>query len=291
MEEIDKPEFTRRILNNPGFAENLSEKIEITHSVYLKNSEITHLSPHLYFANKDMHGVCAKFENCKNLKVACGEFNGVVNFQESGIHTLGPIKATGIYVYHCDILHLQEFDPNIPVYICSPKTLETLAKVIPLPKIETATHLTANEFNLLVHDNPSVFKTLQHPIEVTQYIYAYNSPITHLSKHLTFSGENPHRRSASFIACNNLKNASGTYQHKVDFSNSGIQSIENLKIHNPDETGVYAQMNNCPNLTSLENWDMQNLLWIEDEKWKAEQIRRKKLRSILKSLKPPTLPL
>jgi hypothetical protein len=77
----------------------------------------------------------------------------------------------------------------------------------------------------MIMENPSVFEHWETPLEITGYVNCQNSPITHLSPHLTFSGKNEDGDTASFLNCPNLKVATGNYPGFVIFNNSGIQQV------------------------------------------------------------------
>jgi hypothetical protein len=95
---------------------------------------------------------------------------------------------------------------------------------------------------------------------------------------------------ASFLACKSLKIASGTYPGYVNFAESGIHSIQNLHVQKGEETGVYTNMRNCPNLQTLENWDLSKKIWIEAEKLEAEIKRRNSLQNFIKENQAKELP-
>ncbi len=70
-----------------------------------------------------------------------------------------------------------------------------------LPKKTIEQHpakITAKEFFEMIKGNPSVFEHWETPLEITEFIDCEYSPITHLSKHLTFSGKDNHGDSAMF---------------------------------------------------------------------------------------------
>ncbi len=100
----------------------------------------------------------------------------------------------------------------------------------------------------IIAENPSVFEHWETPLEITGYVNCQNSPITHLSPHLTFSGKNEDGDTASFLNCPHLKVATGTFHRYVGFQNSGIESIENLTITQPNNAISAARFTNCHNL-------------------------------------------
>jgi hypothetical protein len=90
--------------------------------------------------------------------------------------------------------------------------------------------ITSTKFHAMVKENPSVFEHWNTPLEITEFVRLENSPITHLSPFLTFSGKNETGPGiAMFINCPNLKVATGNFEGAVLFELSGIERIENLK--------------------------------------------------------------
>jgi hypothetical protein len=185
----------------------------------------------------------------------------------------------------------------------------------------------------MIKENPAVFEHWDTPLEITGNVDCRNSPITHLSSHLTFSEPNKEGYSANFWDCRNLKTATGTFHGAVSFANAGIQKIENLHVMQTNKDGLsasfwackdleiatgsyagyvnflssgihtiknlnvkntkeqaYANFENCPNLHTLENWDLSKTILIEPEKLEAEKKRRAKLQKHLKETQAQELP-
>jgi hypothetical protein len=94
---------------------------------------------------------------------------------------------------------------------------------------------------------------------------------------------------ASFLGCKSLKIATGNYPGFVNFEETGIESIQNLHIENPD-SDYFADFSRCPNLHTLEGWDLSKQICIEDEKWDAEKNRRAALQKYIEKTKPENLP-
>ena len=80
-------EFEKVIEKNPSWCLRLTAPLEITTYAHLINSKITHLSPLITFSGGDK-GWAANFSKCKNLKVATGKFEGIVNFENSGVEKI-----------------------------------------------------------------------------------------------------------------------------------------------------------------------------------------------------------
>jgi hypothetical protein len=122
--------------------------------------------------------------------------------------------------------------------------------------------LNAKEFLALITENPSVFKEWTEPTEITEYVDCSKSNITHLSPLLKFNGTNfsnawahteyARFRSANFEKCKFLENASGTFYGGVNFSESGIKTIENLKVTRSCGD-LAAQFTSCKSLESMKN--------------------------------------
>jgi hypothetical protein len=178
----------------------------------------------------------------------------------------------------------------------------------------------------MIEENPSVFRDWEEPAEITEHVNCTESVITHLSKHLIFSGKNPsgnaavfdqcpnlkvatgtfhgaafftesgvetidqlhvteindNKLCASFYKCKNLQVATGNYAGFVSFWKTGIHSIQNLHIQS-DRIGHYAELSDCPNLHSLEGWDITKGCGIEPEKLESEKRRRKSLKKFIKN--------
>jgi hypothetical protein len=111
-----------------------------------------------------------------------------------------------------------------------------------------AQKITAEEFYAMITENPSVFKHWNTPLEITEFVKCDRSPITHLSKHLSFSGKNEDGRVAEFTHCPDLKIATGTFKGGVRFSYSGIEKIENLRITKASKYGNSVSFSNCKSL-------------------------------------------
>ena len=102
--------------------------------------------------------------------------------------------------------------------------------------------ITGREFENCINIDPSCCKDLKEPLEITTYVDLADSKITHLSPLVNFSGRDMFKNTASFRNCKNLKVATGTFSGSVDFSNSGIEKIENLIT----DTKATASFSNCP---------------------------------------------
>jgi hypothetical protein len=109
-------------------------------------------------------------------------------------------------------------------------------------------YITATEFQNLLSRNPSVFEHWDTPLNITEYINCTNSPITHLSKHLIFSGTDENGNSAHFFSCPNLKVATGTFDGYTCFTNSAIQKIEDLFVREVNELAGAASFFRCKEL-------------------------------------------
>ncbi len=100
----------------------------------------------------------------------------------------------------------------------------------------------------MIEETPSVFEHWDTPLEITEYINCKDSPITHLSKYLTFSGLDTNGETAKFTECPHLKIAKGTFKGWVSFTGSGIEKIEELHILQPDHDGWAANFYACHKL-------------------------------------------
>jgi hypothetical protein len=108
--------------------------------------------------------------------------------------------------------------------------------------------ISANEFYDMIEKNPRVFEHWNTPLEITESVSCIGSEITHLSPHLTFSGNDKASWAADFMLADNLKNATGTFHGYVRFQQSGIEKIENLTITKTNKEQAAATFSFCKNL-------------------------------------------
>jgi hypothetical protein len=121
-------------------------------------------------------------------------------------------------------------------------------------------------------------------------VYFSNSSIEKI-ENLKIKNANYGDTAASFEDCKTLQIATGSYPSYVNFSGSGIQSIQNLSIQKPDQISKeFATFFNCPNLKTLEGWDLSKKISIEPEKLEAEAKKRKSLKKFHKESQAPELP-
>jgi hypothetical protein len=106
--------------------------------------------------------------------------------------------------------------------------------------------ITATAFLSMIRDNPAVFEHWDTPLEITEFVYCNDSPITHLSNSLSFTGYNEFGDTARFENCQRLTTATGTFQKSVGFIKCGIHSIQNLHVLQKSPNA--ASFVNCPNL-------------------------------------------
>ncbi len=71
-----------------------------------------------------------------------------------------------------------------------------------------------------------------------------------------------------------MKIDTGNFKGATVFWNSGIERIENLHIQTPNSEGIYSKFKDCPNLKTLEGWDLSKQIEIEPKKLEAEIKRR-----------------
>jgi hypothetical protein len=115
MKQITARKFKAAIKLDPAWALTLTEPVEITGYCNMGGSEVSHLSPLLHFAGRNAKGNAASFSCCKNLKVAEGTFAGCVQFDESGVETIGKLHVTSpntngfaAHFCHCEKLKVAE---------------------------------------------------------------------------------------------------------------------------------------------------------------------------------------
>jgi hypothetical protein len=95
--KLSSEEFEHAVKKDPAWAASLTEPVTITGTCHLGSSKISHLSPFLHF-KEDVW-----LENCKDLKVAEGKFDGWVDFSNSGIEEVGDLKLAEIIPIPCDL--------------------------------------------------------------------------------------------------------------------------------------------------------------------------------------------
>jgi len=96
MKKITGEEFERKIIKDPAWCKTIKEPLEVTTSINLSCSKISHLSPLLTFSGKDHVGWVACFAGCKDLKIATGTYKGYVSFEESGIEKIENLTVKGV---------------------------------------------------------------------------------------------------------------------------------------------------------------------------------------------------
>jgi hypothetical protein len=117
-----------------------------------------------------------------------------------------------------------------------------------LKAIEThPAKITAKEFYGMISENPSVFEHWETPLEITEHVDCRDSPITHLSPHLTFSGRSENGHAANFLRCP-IKIATGTFHGFVSFIKTKVEKIEKLKITGTDGFNCAVSFAYCANL-------------------------------------------
>ena len=90
--------------------------------------------------------------------------------------------------------------------------------------------------------------TLSEPIQVSGYCCMFESPISHLSPYLHFTGKDEFGKCANFVNCENLSVAEGAFGGEVDFSYSSITKIGNLTIKKAGKSGNAADFTSCNKL-------------------------------------------
>lgn len=113
--------------------------------------------------------------------------------------------------------------------------------------------ITAEQFKQFVDLDPAWASKLTESTEVIDFCDMKSSCITHLSPLLTFSGKKNRRGDvASFVSCQYLKIAEGTFVGMVSFANSGIERIGSLNITQPNKYGEAASFSRCRHLEIAE---------------------------------------
>ena len=110
--------------------------------------------------------------------------------------------------------------------------------------------INAEEFLRLTKNNSSWAAELTKPLEVCGFLRADKSPITHLSPHLHFTGENSSNWSASFENCRLLTKAEGKFSGAVSFIQTGITEIGEIEVEmgKKESRGLSCTFFNCKQL-------------------------------------------
>jgi hypothetical protein len=95
MKQMTADEFNEAIRVDPAWASRLTDPVEITNYFIIDLSNVTHLSPFLYFSGRDRNARTAYFAGCYRLKIAEGTFVGSVDFSDSRVEKIGKLKITG----------------------------------------------------------------------------------------------------------------------------------------------------------------------------------------------------
>jgi hypothetical protein len=91
--KITAAKFLAMIDENPSVFEHWETPLEITEYVDCRDSNITHLSPHLTFSGKDNDEWSATFSECERLETATGTFRGFVSFANSNIKKIDKLQT------------------------------------------------------------------------------------------------------------------------------------------------------------------------------------------------------
>lgn len=113
--------------------------------------------------------------------------------------------------------------------------------------------LTAAAFCACVRKNSSWCDELTSALEITEFCDLSGTGIKCLSRFLIFSGRDRESgRVADFSNCPRLDSAQAVFHGGVDFSGSGISSIANFVVTQPDKDGRAAQFERTKNLRVAE---------------------------------------
>lgn len=282
MEKITAKQFKKYVKVDPTWASHLTEDLEITGYCDLYNSKITHLSKHLFFTGGDMESDywCAQFSNCKNLKVATGNFSGAVYFGYSDVEEIQDLKiksngghaasfeycdklktATGtfdgfVYFGHCGIEKISQLK------ISKPNVYGQSAAFVGCKKLKTAT----GNYSGFVDFSSTAVNAIKK-LQITgvnkagyavKFCHCKNLKVAtgNFTGHVSFLASgiqsiidlNIAGGSPCFENCKNLKVATGIYEGFVDFSESGVESIKDLHITKGNKNGKLADFRGCNSL-------------------------------------------
>jgi hypothetical protein len=273
--KITAAEFLAMIAENPSVFEHWNTPLEITEYVECKNSPITHLSPHLTFSGKDFEETSASFYKCKNLKRATGNFKGTLLIWNSGIETIENLHVgKDKYGYSASFpfcQNLQIASGNFEGFVSFEKSGIKKIENLNVGKDKagiSASFCGCPNLKIATGDFPGLVDFSESGVE----------KIVNLN-----AGKHEDGISADFLGCKNLKIATGNFEGFAIFLHSGIDTIHNLNIKTPHAIYGYADFNGCPNLQTLEGWDISKTIHIEPQKLEAEIKRQTTLKKPQKS--------
>lgn len=117
-----------------------------------------------------------------------------------------------------------------------------------------ALEITSDQLRDLLRKDPDwigTHATAETPVVVTDHCNLTRSPIRRLSPHITFAGTNAVGQAAWFTQCKDLENAEGVFHGSVDFDESGVREIGQLRVLKSPPGYHAATFQHCPNLTIL----------------------------------------
>jgi len=249
MNKMTYDQFKQAIEIDPAWASKLTEPVEITDYCDMKGSGITHLSPLLHFTGRDEFGHVADFWGCEALKVAEGNYSGLVWFSSSGVEEIGELvvtrpdkEGTAAGFLECEYLKIARGSYAGFVNFTSSG----------VERIDTDNLRISQADSLGWAANFSNCVCLKvaegdFPGRV-DFTSCLISRIGNLNVTLPDSKGN----ACSFAACRKLKVAEGSFNGHVDFSATGIEKIGNLVITQPNHDGIAANFELCERLRVAE---------------------------------------
>lgn len=151
QETLSAEQFITAVTRDPAWAKSLTKPITIQGPVNLDKSQISHLSAFLTFKGQeeDHPKFCATFQDCPNLKIACGIFYGPVSFRGSTINRIQNLETKNpeansteklpiLFAGNCH--YLRDIPPKgAYTLLCEPKKIEESRRRKRMEKIQEAT--------------------------------------------------------------------------------------------------------------------------------------------------------
>lgn len=208
--KITAQEFEDRTKIDPNWCAEITEPIEVTDYLHMRNSNIKSLSPLLTFTGRDTEGQVADFRDCKDLVIAQGKFHGFVSFTDSGIKKIQDLEVIqpdleGKAASFMGCEHLKIATGKYNGYVCFAHS-----------EIEKLENLIITQTD--PHGDCLSCDHCEHLTEVKGtfpgYVDLTNSNVQE-TKGLVITGTGEQNYSVNFTGCKNLKIIRGQYKGKI----------------------------------------------------------------------------
>ena len=249
MHKITSEQFKQAVELDPAWASKLTEPVEITDYCDMKESKITHLSPLLHFTGRDESGHVADFWGCGDLKVAEGNYSGLVWFSSSGVEQIGDLVVThpdekGVAAGFLECEFLRVARGSYAGYVTFARSgIQRIER-------ENLRISQANTSGWAADFTGCCFLRVAEG-DFPGRVSFVNSLIDRI-ENLNVSLPDSEGNACSFEYCSKLKIAEGRFHGHVNFSETGIEKIGNLVITRPNDDGNAACFIFCERLKVAE---------------------------------------